>query len=111
MNYTYRPAVAYEYEAPGHKYKYVLIAFGLKSRGSREEAEAVLESYPKGARVRVYYDPDDPQSSVLQMAGGWALRAIGSALFAAMIVFLLALFQAINAMSDCGTSRQFGPMP
>ena len=51
-------------------------------RDTRAEAEAVLGRYPNGARVQVHYDPDDPQSSVLQMAGGWALHAIMAALFA-----------------------------
>jgi hypothetical protein len=80
--YMYLPAVAYEYEAAGRRYKNDLIAFGLKSFDTREEAEALLRHYPNGARVQVHYDPDDPQSSVLQMAGGWALHAIMAALFA-----------------------------
>jgi hypothetical protein len=89
--YSYRPAVAYEYEAAGRQYKNDLIAFGLGSLDTREEAEAMLGRFPKGARVRVHYDPDDPQSSVLQMAGGWALRAIVSALVALMLVFWLVI--------------------
>ena len=87
--YRYAPVVAYEYEAAGRKYKNDRIAFGLSPCDSREEAEAMLAGYPKGARVRVHYDPDDPQSSVLQVAGGWALSALVSASVALMIVFWL----------------------
>jgi hypothetical protein len=94
--YTYRPVVGYEYVAARRKYKNDLIASGLGSLDTREEAEAVLRSYPKGARVRVHYDPDDPQSSVLQIAGGWALRAIGSALVALAIVFFLAMIAVMS---------------
>jgi Protein of unknown function (DUF3592) len=88
--------VGYEYVAARRKYKNDLIASGLGSLDTREEAEAVLRSYPKGARVRVHYDPDDPQPSVLQIAGGWALRAIGSALVALAIVFFLAMIAVIS---------------
>ena len=89
--YTYRPAVAYAYEAAGRQYKNDLIAFGIESFDTREEAEAMLGRYPKGAHVRVHYDPDDAQSSVLQMAGGWALHAMVSALAALMVVFWLVI--------------------
>jgi hypothetical protein len=81
--------VAYEYDASGRQYKNDLISFGLESLDTREKAEAMLGCYPKGASVRVHYDPDDPQWSVLQMASGWALRAMVSALVALMAVFLL----------------------
>jgi hypothetical protein len=87
--YTYQPTVAYAYEAAGRPYNNDLIAFGLESFDTREEAEAILAGYPKGAPVRVHYDPDDPQSSVLQMAGGWAWRAIVSALVALLAIFWL----------------------
>lgn len=89
--YTYLPSVAYEYEAAGQHYKNDLTAFGLTSFDTSEEAEAVLARYPKGAPVRVHYDPDDPQASVLQSTGGWAFRTMIAAVFLAAIPFSITI--------------------
>src|ERR1700680_3656210 len=43
--YTYRPAIAYEYEAAGRQYRNDLIAFGLESFDTGEGAEGVLGRY------------------------------------------------------------------
>jgi uncharacterized protein DUF3592 len=83
----YLPKVAYAYEVAGSTYTNDLTAFGLSPLESREEAERMLRGYPKGAPVRVHYDPDDPGTSVLQSAGGWALTALGAALLTAAIPF------------------------
>jgi hypothetical protein len=83
----YLPKVAYAYEAAGSTYKNDLTAFGLSPLESRGDAERMLRGYPKGAPVRVHYDPDDPGTSVLQSTGGWAFKALGAALVTAAIPF------------------------
>ncbi len=50
----------------------------------------MLRRYPKGAPVRVRYDPEDPGTSVLQTSGGRAFKALGGALGLAIIPFTLA---------------------
>jgi hypothetical protein len=32
----------------------------------QEQAQAILENYPLGATVTVYYDPRDPQQAILK---------------------------------------------
>ena len=68
-----------------------LTAFGLAPFESREVAERMLRPYPKGAPVRVRYDPDDPGTSVLRTTGGWALTALGVAAVSAITPFAVAI--------------------
>jgi hypothetical protein len=94
--YEYRPAVSYAYEVAGQTYDNNVIGFGLAPLEERGEAEQLLHSYPKGCSVRVHYDPDDPQASVLLNAGGWALRAAMSALIAAAFPFGIAIVMVLH---------------
>jgi hypothetical protein len=88
----YLPKVAYAYEAAGSNYTNDLTAFGLAPLETRAEAEQMLRGYPKGGAVRVHYDPDDPGTSVLQSAGGWAFKALGAALVLTLTPFVIAIF-------------------
>jgi hypothetical protein len=97
----YVPLADYAYEVAGTIYRNLLPAPGLKSRmyrvllppglKSREEAEEVLRSYPVGAQLRVYYDPDDPGTSVLETGDG-AFRLLGLTLFFAALPFVTVSF-------------------
>lgn len=87
----YLPKVAYAYEAEGNTYNNDLTAFGLAPLESREEAERMLRPYPKGARIRVRYHPEEPSTSVLQTTGAWAFQAVGVALVSAITPFALAI--------------------
>jgi Protein of unknown function (DUF3592) len=82
---TYRPVVAYTYEVAGATCSNDIPAISLKSR---EEAEEVLRSYPVGVPLRVYYDPDDPGTAVLQISDGWDFRLLGFTLIWAALPFL-----------------------
>ena len=81
----YLPVVTYAYEVAGTRCSNDIPAIRLKSR---EEAEEVLRSYPVGTPLRVYYDPDDPGTAVLQTGDESAFRGLGLTLFVAALPFL-----------------------
>jgi hypothetical protein len=82
----YLPAVTYAYEVAGTTYSNDRPSYRLDRR---EEAEGELLAYPVGAPLRVYYDPDDPGTSVLEISDERVSRALGSTLVLAALPFLI----------------------
>ena len=47
---------------------------------SEEFSKRYVEKYPEGSQVRVYYDPENPETSTLEPGpgqGDWLVLAIG----------------------------------
>lgn len=67
--YTYEPAVKYHYIVDGKKYVGDRINFtqtdAYKHAQGRRRAENILQNYPVGKKLKVYYDPKEPKESVL----------------------------------------------
>ncbi len=67
---TYNIAIiSYEYSVEGASYTSNRVAFGGQKRGS---AHSLASRYPQGKTVKVFYDPDDHEESVLEpgLTGG-----------------------------------------
>jgi hypothetical protein len=60
--------LTYEYTVDGNSYASGLVDFGENIRPTKVSANALLNKYPEGANVPVYYDPADPQRAILQLA-------------------------------------------
>lgn len=66
----YQADVKYHFQVNGRDYSGTRISF-MSTTGSSEKAQyALIEPYPVGAEVTVYYDPDDPSSSILVPGSG-----------------------------------------
>ena len=77
----------YTYEVDGQTYSNDRIWSGLNPQEelpSAEIAGQALAEFPVGSEVIVYYDPDDPQDSVLRAEPGvgWMLIGLGGAVAA-----------------------------
>ena len=83
-SYSYHPEIHYQYQIMGIEYQGNKIAFGPKI-GGRSQAEKMIEKYPTGANVTVYYQPDNPAKAVLE-------RSISKVSLVMGIVFVLAGF-------------------
>ena len=84
--------VLYDYTVGGATFSGNRIAFA-KSGGFRSSARRILNTYPKGKEVTVYYAPDDPEISVLEPGkklGTWYLPVGGLAFIVAGIWFVRA---------------------
>ena len=60
----YRPRLTYQYAVGGKVYSGHAI-HGHGRVGTRQWAAAILRRYPLGARVRVWYNPQDPRETLL----------------------------------------------
>ena len=83
VSYSYYPEIHYQYQIVGIEYQGNKIAFGPKVGGNRPRAEKIIEKYPTGANVTVYYQPDKPGNAVLE-------RSIYKVSLVMGIVFVLA---------------------
>lgn len=63
---TYYPRIQYQYAVFGKGFTADRIAFGSPYGGEQSKAQAVVDRYPIGGSVAVYYDPDDPSVAVLK---------------------------------------------
>ncbi len=62
----YRAHVVYSYSVNGKTFKSNRIAFESYSTNLKGEALAVVDKYPLGKTIMVYYDPANPGSSILE---------------------------------------------
>jgi hypothetical protein len=62
----YTPFVQYEYQVGNQTYRGNRIAFSEERKGSLKVASKVLEAFPVGNPVTVFYDPAKPRDAVLQ---------------------------------------------
>lgn len=58
--------VDYEYEVDGKSYSSDVVAFGADRFHDAKSASSVMQMYPEGKEVTVFYDPTDPDTSVLE---------------------------------------------
>ena len=68
---TYYPRVKYKYYVDVKYYSCNRIEFGGVSGGKRSKAKKVVDRYPSGKKVTVYYNPQDPAVAVLKAGFSW----------------------------------------
>ena len=85
-NQYYVPLVRYSYIVHGREREGARLRFFFASARSRGGAEAMLAPYPAGAEVKVRYDPDNPDQSVLEPG-----KTSARMLLMAILCFLLFL--------------------
>jgi hypothetical protein len=77
--------VIYEFEVEGVSYSSFNISNGVDGGGCGTQ---LAETYPKGRKVTVYYDPEDPDDSVLKLTEmNTVVAVIIGFLLSGMIVF------------------------
>jgi hypothetical protein len=64
---SYSPRITYQYTVAGTTYKSGQYAYGVGGSSDRSYAAGIIKPLPKGARVPVYYDPDNPAEAVLRL--------------------------------------------
>jgi hypothetical protein len=68
---TFNPVVRYEYVVDHVRYLGDRVAFSQRIFvNSRENAEKVVQKYPLGAEVKVFYNPSNPAYAVLEPGMG-----------------------------------------
>jgi hypothetical protein len=67
---TYAAKVVYNYQVGGQNLTGDRRRFSEASTSSARRAQEIANRYPVGSQVTVYYDPDNPQVSVLETGVG-----------------------------------------
>lgn len=92
---SYSARVIYEYQVDDELYTggKISVADGSSSRSAR--ARNIIEQYPEGSSVDVFYNPDLPEDALLQPGAPWFLNWLywGGILFA--IIGAWALLRSI----------------
>lgn len=83
---AYTPRVGYSYKVDGKSYSNDLISFEINSMRSRSDktrswAETIISDYLIGSPVTVYYNPANPQISVLQKGAATDWKIFWGSLF------------------------------
>ncbi|MDY6970610.1 MAG: DUF3592 domain-containing protein [Spirochaetota bacterium] len=63
---SYLPKIEYKYSINGREYKSNNVVFGQSTEG----AGNIVQRYPKGKKVKVYYNPSDHATAVLEPGVG-----------------------------------------
>lgn len=69
---TYSAKVLYTYSVGGTERMGSTVAFGDYGSSDPSHAGSIVSRYPTGSVVLVYYDPADPNSSVLEPGATWS---------------------------------------
>ncbi len=92
---TYDATIQYSYTVGGQAYQGNRRTFTNVRTGSRRRVEQILARYPQGSAVSVYYDPANPQESVLETGVNtfaYVVMVIAGILVLVAIAGLLGLF-------------------
>lgn len=97
---SYEPVIRYEYQIDNQHFSGQRIAFGADSF-DYNTAQKVLQRYPVDAAVQVHYDPNDPESAVLETtaSGGTLFTVIGIVFLAITgIAILVIIFMGLRLL-------------
>ncbi len=89
---TYGADVSYRYAVEGHKYKGDKVTVSEMSTSSQTRASKIVQRYPIGKKVPVYYNPKESEDSVLETGlsdGSWLLPGIGLLFFIVPLIILI----------------------
>ena len=81
---TYHANVLYEYSVSGIVYDGSRVAYGDYGSSDSSHARGIVERYPEGDVVAVYFKPDQPQQCVLEpglRGQAWVVPIFGSLFF------------------------------
>jgi hypothetical protein len=90
---SWTPTIDYAFTVAGREYVSRNLRRGTRVGGNKRWAQAIIERYPAGAKVRVLYDPANPEDCGLETGLGlaWSIPIVGLLL---AIGSLLALTKA-----------------
>ena len=93
---TYYAKVRYQYEVSGKIYTGDRISFSGGEGGEKKsESQAVVDHYPSGQKVIVYYDPKHPDKAVLERGLIWKtfMPLVAGLAFLAVAIVCLKAFR------------------
>ncbi|KKL50012.1 hypothetical protein LCGC14_2309750 [marine sediment metagenome] len=110
---TYHAEILYEFSVEGTTFNGDRVAYGDYGSGNSSHARRIVNRYPKGKSVTVYYMPDNPEECLLESglkAQSWFLPGFGLLFFTVGSVMAVYLPRAmrkrgITKQSNAGDSE------
>ncbi len=100
---SYYPEVVYQYEVGGRDYSSKRINFGgLIAQKNAEVVKKVLEQYPVGSTLLVYYDAQNPAEAVIERTSGGAKWALVVGILGLVIAGCIGLVLLISLLLNLG---------
>lgn len=65
LNEHYLPSIGYAYTVNGEKYKKSVDNSLNSGYLHKEDVQKIIDKYPEGSTVTVYYNPENPSKSIL----------------------------------------------
>ncbi len=99
----YTPDISYTYVVDGKKYISNRVDFKADSGRPQIDADVLVQDYPLGEKVDVYYQPGDPANSVLRpgvVSWLWKLPRFGFGLVVAGCVLLYIIHRLVPLEMD-----------
>lgn len=62
----FRFNIKYQYQVAGQTYESTRVGFGFKGSDKKESVDLIINRYPAGQEVTVYFDKSNPSFSVLE---------------------------------------------
>lgn len=95
---TYHAVVEYQYTVNGQQYESRKLSSGIQvGIGNRATVERRVSAYHAGQMVQVYYDPEKPQQSVLEMkAPAIRFLTLLGMLFIVIVIVIAAATYAVR---------------
>lgn len=109
---TYHAEVFYQFSVNGQMRSGKTVAFGDYGSSDPSHAQEIVNRYPKGAPVKVYYKSDDPGVCVLEpgmKTQAWFMPGFGAIFFVVgslMFVFLPKLMRTIPDSNQSQVANQ-----
>lgn len=94
--------IRYFYEVSGQRIEGNRLQYGNKSHGKRSSAEQEQSLYPAGKEVQVFYDPKNPQRSVLLKGSGTTWLAMGLGFMALVLGSVTMVYMARARRPETG---------
>ncbi len=99
----YSAEVMFEYQIEGKTYSSNRISSVNSSSSNPASARETVDKYPEGAKVKVFYNPGSPQTSLLEpgvSTAMWLLVLVGPLFMAAGIAMLILLPKLLDDGKD-----------
>lgn len=100
---TYHARILYDYTVGGVLYSGDQVAYGDYGSSDSSHARSIVNRYPKGQSVLVYYDPNQPEESVLErgiQAQIFFLPAFGLVFLIAGLIMMIYLPKSLPPVTD-----------
>ncbi|MBI4979973.1 DUF3592 domain-containing protein [Candidatus Woesearchaeota archaeon] len=82
--YWYKPEIVYTYSVEGNNYSSNFVTVEPVCYNNPQKPTKIVNLYPSGTKVTVYYSPNDPSVAVLEpgaKSGGYVITVVGIIFF------------------------------